>query len=42
MALNILVLENNPNSEARHATLLNAVREHFNNPELEIEYTRKG
>ena len=42
MPLNTLVLESSPNREVRHATLLNAVREFFNNPEIEIEYTRKG
>ncbi len=42
MALNILVLNNDPNRETRHATLLEAVRSHFNNPEINIEYTRKG
>lgn len=42
MALTTLILENDPNRDARHATLLNAVREHFNNPDIEIEYSRKG
>ena len=42
MALITLILENNPNREERHATLLNAVRERFNNPEIEIEYSRRG
>ena len=36
MPLNTLVLESSPNREVRHATLLNAVREFFNNPEINI------
>ena len=42
MAVTTLVLENNPNREARHAALLNALREHFNNPDIDIEYAPKG
>ena len=42
MAVTSLVFENDPSREARHALLLNALREHFNNPELEIEYSNKG
>ncbi|MDD4124980.1 MAG: 4'-phosphopantetheinyl transferase superfamily protein [Eubacteriales bacterium] len=42
MAVTSLVFENNPSKEARHAELLNSLREHFNNPDLDIEYTSKG
>ena len=42
MAVTTLVLENNPDREERHAILLNAVREHLENPDLTIEYTSRG
>lgn len=42
MAVTTLILENNPSKEVRHATLLNALREHFNNPDIDIEYSPKG
>lgn len=42
MAITTLVLESSPSREVRHATLLNAVQAHFNNPAIEIEYNRKG
>ncbi len=42
MAVTTLILENNPNRDVRHAALLNALREHFNNPDIDIEYTGKG
>ncbi|MGI6715993.1 MAG: 4'-phosphopantetheinyl transferase family protein [Eubacteriales bacterium] len=42
MAITSIVLENNPNREARHAILLNAVREHLSNPDITIEYTSRG
>lgn len=42
MAVTTLILENNPSREQRHAILLNELRAHFNNPDLEIEYSPKG
>lgn len=42
MAVTTLVLENETGREARHARLLDALREHFNNPDLDVEYTIKG
>ena len=42
MAVTTLVLENNKNREERHAILLNALRNHLQNPDIEIEYSAKG
>ena len=42
MAVTTLVLQNDPKRETRHQILLDAVRAHFNNDQIEIEYTRKG
>ncbi len=42
MAVTTLVLENNKSKEDRHAILLNALRDHLQNPDLEIKYSPKG
>lgn len=42
MAVTTLVLENNKNREERHAILLNALRDHLQNPDIEIKYSPKG
>ncbi|MFA6729388.1 MAG: 4'-phosphopantetheinyl transferase superfamily protein [Eubacteriales bacterium] len=42
MALTSLVLENNPNKKNRHEILLAALRDHFNNPDIDMEYLSKG
>jgi len=42
MAVNTLILQNDPKRETRHQILLDAIRTHFNNDQIQIEYTRKG